>query len=140
MVRAGLALLICAVVALGCSAADMSPDGDDSNEPRVPLGKADNNGVCKADNGQSYCGGKSKGTCWCDSDCERYGDCCADKVSACGGLGLDVDVIDSASKFDAIAFKGQDGVVLGKSVKFLIDARNANAPAVHFMNANYQGP
>jgi len=49
---------------------------------------------------------------------------------------LDVSSIDSAAKFDAIAFTGQDNVVLGKSVKFLIDARTPTKPVVHFMNAN----
>ncbi len=28
--------------------------------------------------------GKNAGGCWCDSVCTQYGDCCADKVAACG--------------------------------------------------------
>jgi len=32
-----------------------------------------------------HCGNESAdGSCWCDSLCEAYGDCCADKVNACG--------------------------------------------------------
>ena len=32
-----------------------------------------------------HCGGSSAdSSCWCDSLCEGYGDCCADKVAACG--------------------------------------------------------
>ena len=30
-----------------------------------------------------FCGGNA-GTCWCDSYCAQYGDCCADKVQVCG--------------------------------------------------------
>jgi hypothetical protein len=42
-------------------------------------GKADSTGTC-----QGNCGGKST-DCYCDSECEQYGDCCSDKDEACGG-------------------------------------------------------
>src|SRR4029079_7272822 len=99
--------------------------GDDT--PRFPIGKADGTGSCLA-NGQKLCGVKSRVTCWCDEKCEQYGDCCSDKASVCLGLPLDVSSIDTASTFDAIAFKGQDGLVIGKSIKFLIDNRKPTAP------------
>lgn len=136
-----LLLLCCTLwLALGCSAAtgNDASGADEDTSPRVPLGKADASGSCKA-NGETFCGGKSKGACWCDDQCEKYGDCCSDRVSVCGGAsttGLDVPVIDSAAKFESIAFEGEDGVVLGRSVKFLIDARTPSKPVVHFMNAN----
>lgn len=41
--------------------------------------------------------------------------------------------------FDAMAFRGQDGLVIGKSVKFVIDAREPSAPQIRFMNANFAG-
>ena len=134
-------LFLVLLVLAGCSAApggDESGSGDD--QPRVPLGKADGTGSCKVGS-TSYCGGKSKGTCWCDDKCAQYGDCCSDLNAVCGGtsLGLDSATIDTAAQFDAMAFEGQDGVVLGKSVKFLIDARTPSKPVVHFMNANAPG-
>ena len=31
------------------------------------------------------CGKKAAGGCWCDANCAKYGDCCADLQTACGG-------------------------------------------------------
>jgi len=31
-----------------------------------------------------FCGDKAPSGCWCDSACANYGDCCQDKVLACG--------------------------------------------------------
>ncbi len=136
------ALLILALLVLAsCSAATAGDDGSSGGgEPRVPLGKADATGSCKV-GATTYCGGKSKGTCWCDDKCAQYGDCCSDLATVCGApsLGLDSPTIETTAQFEAMAFEGQDGVVLGKSVKFLIDARTATKPVVHFMNANAQG-
>ena len=37
-----------------------------------------------ADSCEDNCGGKSDdGSCWCDSWCESYGDCCSDKADLC---------------------------------------------------------
>ncbi len=37
------------------------------------------------DSCQSHCGGQSEdASCWCDSLCTYYGDCCGDKTAACG--------------------------------------------------------
>ena len=44
---------------------------------RGPLGKADSVGSCLGE-----CGGQSV-DCWCDDQCEQYGDCCDDKASIC---------------------------------------------------------
>jgi hypothetical protein len=47
---------------------------------RGPLGKADNIGSCDVD----ACGGPAAtGTCWCDDQCEAFGDCCTDKADVC---------------------------------------------------------
>jgi len=81
-------LALAAFPFVGCSSADEG--GDDpqptpEDERRVTLGKADSlSGKCSA-NGQSYCGGKSKGKCWCDAACAQYGDCCSDFKTTCGG-------------------------------------------------------
>jgi hypothetical protein len=57
----------------------------------------------------------------------------------CDDMGLDVPRIESSAQFDAMAFSGQDGVIIGKSVKFVIDARDTR-PSIHFLNANFDGP
>jgi hypothetical protein len=51
---------------------------------RAPIGKADQTGSCQAGDAD-YCGGKSDGNCWCDDQCDAFGDCCADKPIACDG-------------------------------------------------------
>lgn len=33
---------------------------------------------------EGSCGAQAAGGCWCDSACSYYGDCCDDKVDACG--------------------------------------------------------
>ncbi|MCA9618261.1 MAG: hypothetical protein KC731_04550, partial [Myxococcales bacterium] len=71
-----LALLL---LAPACSPSTDAPrQGDDATAPvrRQKIGKADLWGSCEA-NGQSLCGGKSAGNCWCDAACEGFGDCCA---------------------------------------------------------------
>jgi hypothetical protein len=30
------------------------------------------------------CGGQHPSGCWCDTQCEQFGDCCADKIPSCG--------------------------------------------------------
>jgi hypothetical protein len=77
-----------AVAALGCAseAADPRPaEPGGSETERAPIGKADSlSGSC-ADG--DVCGGPSKGSCWCDEQCSKYGDCCSDYATACGGGG-----------------------------------------------------
>ncbi|MBK7586299.1 MAG: hypothetical protein IPI67_39700 [Myxococcales bacterium] len=70
---------------VACSSGDDAGSGSGSggSGQRGPLGKADNVGQCVAA-GKSYCGTQSAGTCWCDSQCATFGDCCADQASACG--------------------------------------------------------
>ncbi len=136
-------LRIVAVAASLCFACSSSPDGSDdgpstSQKPRKPLGKADAAGTCQGDT-QDYCGGKSAGACWCDDECESYGDCCSDKNSVCSALPLAVDKIEGEAGFDALAFSGSSGAILGKSVKFLIDNRQPSSPSVRYINANYPG-
>lgn len=42
--------------------------------------KADTTGTCAG----SSCDGRNlAGTCWCDDDCARYGDCCGDRAAVC---------------------------------------------------------
>lgn len=54
---------------------------------RAPLGKADAIGSCLGPAG-TLCGGPSEGNCWCDDQCESYGDCCADKPQVCDAPAL----------------------------------------------------
>jgi len=68
-------------------ACDTNPGGDEGSvvEPeRGPLGKADAIGSCAASDGGDYCGGPSlEGNCWCDDQCDEYGDCCSDEPAVC---------------------------------------------------------
>jgi hypothetical protein len=136
--RARIALSWILLTAGGCAT---EAGRDDGAVDRHPLGKADAIGSCQTDDGGDLCGGQSDGNCWCDAQCADFGDCCGDKIPVCDGLDLDLGVasIDSAATFDAIAFSGQEGMILGKSVKFVIDARAAEAK-IHFVNAQFDGP
>ena len=85
MLRNTVFALVLPLFLLGACASHDPNDGSEPGGPseeRGPLGKADSTGSCE-DQGQSYCGGKSKGSCWCDATCAKYGDCCADVESAC---------------------------------------------------------
>ena len=75
----------------GCSSTDTEDPGGSGPEPsderRTAIGKADSlSGKC-IDQGKSYCGGKSKGNCWCDAACSKFGDCCSDAQASCGSGG-----------------------------------------------------
>jgi len=60
-------------------------EGQICDDPFGPAGAA-----CITDPGnpvnscEGACGGKAPGGCWCDDQCDQNGDCCPDKVSACG--------------------------------------------------------
>jgi hypothetical protein len=60
-----------------CDAAPASSSAA-AEDDRGPLGKADNMGSCL-----DLCGGPSMGTCWCDTACVDFGDCCADYEVQC---------------------------------------------------------
>jgi sugar lactone lactonase YvrE len=63
-------------------ACEAQPDTGDGVAERGPLGKADLTGTC-IDGDQVYCGGPSAGTCFCDAECETFGDCCTDAAASC---------------------------------------------------------
>jgi pyruvate,water dikinase len=127
------------LLGVSASACAVEAGRDTVADERGPLGKADAIGSCSTGDGDQ-CGGKSDGTCWCDEECAKFGDCCGDYVAVCEDLDLSVPRIDAEATFDALAFSGQEGLVIGRSVKFVIDARDEAAPAIHFMNANFDGP
>lgn len=135
----GLLAIVALTAACSVSSADRPSASDDE---RGPLGKADAAGSCRNDDGEVFCGGPSDGACWCDELCVDFGDCCADVAPVCevGELGLGVDALSSPDQFDAMAFSGEGSVVIGKSVKFVIDNRNPNAPTLSYLNANFDGP
>ncbi len=64
-----------------CSAED---DGriDDDRGTWQSAGKADDGATCAGS-----CGDQSAAGCWCDDQCESYGDCCPDKRMVCDGGG-----------------------------------------------------
>ena len=63
----------------------------------------------------------------------------ADTLGAFDDLPLALNGIESEEQFDAMSFSGQGGVVIGKSVKFVIDARDTAAPVLRYMNARFGG-
>src|SRR5262245_26987830 len=54
-------------------------------------------------------------------------------------LPLSVPEIESAARFRAVSFADGGLLVLGRSVKFLVDHRDKAHPVVHFVNANFPG-
>ncbi|MEZ4221537.1 MAG: hypothetical protein R3B13_11470 [Polyangiaceae bacterium] len=79
-----LAIIALAPTACSSSDSDSSTSGTGGSAQRGPIGKADNVGACIG-SASTFCGGKSDGTCWCDSECATFGDCCSDYATACGG-------------------------------------------------------
>ncbi len=80
MKNTSIALLSFAIGALlaGCSA-DNGTDTDSDDRRRRGALKADGlSGTC-----EDSCGKKSDGDCWCDEQCESYGDCCDDYKPVC---------------------------------------------------------
>jgi len=45
---------------------------------------------------KGYCGKKSPDGCWCDSQCDNYGDCCPDKQAECDAAKTCSDITCSA--------------------------------------------
>jgi hypothetical protein len=57
------------------------PPPDPSDDGQLDTVPADNP---YANSCRSSCGGSSPdGSCWCDTECASYGDCCSDKASVC---------------------------------------------------------
>jgi eight-cysteine-cluster-containing protein len=79
MMTLGFALAIAA-----CGEADKSSDSAsrESSRGKAELTKININGSCNG-----FCGDQSQDGCWCDVDCNAYGDCCKDKADVCGGSG-----------------------------------------------------
>jgi len=138
----GLVAAALAAIGLAAACSVSDPRAATEEDERGPLGKADLVGSCVADNGNDFCGGKSDGACWCDDQCRDFGDCCADIVDICevGAIDLATETMDNASQFGAMAFSGEGSVVIGRSVKFVIDNRDPSDPAIRYMNANFDGP
>ncbi|MEM6990934.1 MAG: PEP/pyruvate-binding domain-containing protein [Myxococcota bacterium] len=133
-------MLVAFGLAAACSAGTGS-SGDEAEVDRGPLGKADAAGSCRGDDGETFCGGKSAGACWCDDQCVDFGDCCSDIAPVCeADLALAEAALATADQFDQMAFTGAGSVVIGKSVKFVIDNRDAASPTLRYLNANFDGP
>ena len=73
-------MLLAPLALAACSVETTGRDGGAGDPERGSLGKADIVGACEPD----QCGGPAAyGTCWCDDECESYGDCCSNKVEIC---------------------------------------------------------
>lgn len=67
-------VLVLCIAAVACDGSAQAP-----TETRTSLAGLTSNGSCNGN-----CGGQSAdASCWCDSQCAHFGDCCADKVSVC---------------------------------------------------------
>lgn len=65
----------------GCAVETAGSAGDEAARGPRGSGKADGTGTC-----EDRCGGAgSNGSCYCDSSCASYGDCCDDYATVCGG-------------------------------------------------------
>lgn len=70
-------LILVAIFAAGCAPELDTGTGD--GIARGPLTDAEREGSC-----EEVCDGPAPvGNCWCDDDCELYGDCCADRDRYC---------------------------------------------------------
>jgi hypothetical protein len=50
------------------------------------------------------CGGRSPESCWCDTACIRFGDCCPDVVAVCdGSSGFDRSALNQTICRDLVA-------------------------------------
>ncbi len=63
-------------------------DSSSDSSERGAIGKADLYGTCTTAEGGTHCGGKSFGNCYCDDECDSFGDCCSDLDSVCNPLQL----------------------------------------------------
>ena len=72
--------IVAALVAACSGEAEPQDRTDRDMLDRGPIGKADLSGSCV-----DSCDKKSSGTCWCDSECQSWGDCCTDYEPACLG-------------------------------------------------------
>lgn len=89
--RAWLLRVPVLLLGFGCSVQPVDTASGGGDADRGPLGKADKIGSCEAPDGGDHCGGASYGNCYCDDQCEAFGDCCSDKPAVCDGSGDDGD-------------------------------------------------
>lgn len=63
-----------------CAEGGGRPTAEAGRGEWMPSGKADEFATC-----EGACGGEAVAGCWCDADCEDYGDCCPDVAPVCWG-------------------------------------------------------
>jgi hypothetical protein len=80
----GFVVGVVVAVAAACGPGDA---GVDETLPRGWNGKADAPGSCRDAAGASLCNGVGAGSCYCDSLCQSYGDCCSDYQAVCQAPG-----------------------------------------------------
>lgn len=63
---------------------DQPHDAAPESEHRTPRGTSQpSSGSCVTDEDRPLCDGPGVGDCFCDDDCESYGDCCDDFADVC---------------------------------------------------------
>ncbi|MGH1340893.1 MAG: hypothetical protein ACRBN8_05045 [Nannocystales bacterium] len=67
----------------------LSACGGAASEASAERGLGDADGVYGSCAEQACGEAPVGGNCWCDEACVEHGDCCGDKVDACGGVGPD---------------------------------------------------
>lgn len=84
---------LAAIAGAACLHGDGAVDPDRDGE-RGPLGKADQFGSCEG----TLCDGRSPtGPCYCDDECQRFGDCCGDYRLVCDATTSAADPFDPDS-------------------------------------------
>lgn len=66
-----------------CDGKKCGPDGCGGSCGECPAGAKCDNGVCKKATCADSCGGSSPYDCWCDGQCQEFGDCCPDFCLVC---------------------------------------------------------
>jgi len=111
-----------------CTAACTSDASGETGAERGPIGKADSAGSCSG-----HCGGRgSTGSCWCDSGCRGYGDCCDNYGEMClgeppeggGDSGSVPELGTSASRELVVVADSSDGLDVPRDLAFHPDRPN----------------
>lgn len=99
LVHASSLIMVC-LLGASCTDERSRPEG------HLAIGGEEQTASCAGLAGDTYCGGQSVGTCWCDDYCEGWGDCCADKQAVCDGGARQAHRLQSVRFVDSKALGG----------------------------------
>ncbi len=89
---------------------------------------------------EATCGGASEGgACFCDDDCTTFGDCCKDKVSVCGGKGIDTSLLVQCDADECEGTHVVDGVCRQPNGRFAKATCCAEIPVCESADVDGQG-